>query len=87
MVMFFAPLRVFGPLALLLFLASVATGVYHFFVHERHTLQEMDIILFVAGAAVLTIGMLAELTVRQRSPSERELRYWRRVYHEDDDSQ
>jgi len=86
MIMFFAPLRILGPLAALFFGTSMITGGYHFFIHSRHTLQEMDIILFVAGAAVLTIGMLAELMVRQRVTSDRELRYWRRIYHEDEAS-
>jgi glycosyltransferase involved in cell wall biosynthesis len=86
MIMFFAPLRIFGPLALLVFVTSVVSGAYHLFIHPHHTLQEMDIILFVAGAAVLTIGMLAELMVRQRATSDWELRYWRRIYHEDEAS-
>lgn len=86
MIMFFAPLRIFGPLAALIFVTSVVSGAYHFLIHPHHTLQEMDVILFVASAAVLTIGMLAELMVRQRSTSDRELRYWRRIYHEDEAS-
>jgi glycosyltransferase involved in cell wall biosynthesis len=84
MVMLFAPLRVLGPLAVGLLLASALTGGYHFFIHSGHTLQEMDIICFVAGATVMTVGMLGELAVRRRPTSDREVRYWRRIYDEDD---
>jgi len=87
MVMFFAPLRIFGPLSALLLVASMVTGYYHFFVAAQHTLQEMDIILFVGGVGILTIGMLAELMIRQRATNELELRYWRQIFHEDADSE
>jgi len=86
MVMFFAPLRILGPFAALFFLAGIVSGGYHFCLSDSHTLQEMDIILFVVGMAFVTIGMLAELTVRQRATADRELRFWHQVYHDDDDA-
>lgn len=86
MVMFFRPLRVFGPLAVLLLLASIGSGIYHALIDVKRTLQEFDIILFVAGIVTLSIGMLAELVIRQRQTNDRELDYWRQVYQETDTS-
>jgi glycosyltransferase involved in cell wall biosynthesis len=82
MVMFFKPLRVFGPLSLLIVLAGIASGLYHALVAPQRTLQQMDIILFVAGIVAFAIGMLSELVVRQRQTNDRELDYWRQVYRE-----
>ncbi len=82
MVMFFVPLRIFGPLAILLLLASIGFAISHF--HRTGGLQQSDIILFVAGVVTLSIGMVAELVVRQRQTNDRELEYWRQVYHEAD---
>ena len=84
MVMFFKPLRVFGPLALLILLAGIGSGLYHALIAEQQTLEQMDVILFVAGLVALSIGMLAELVVRQRQTNDRELDYWRQVYREAD---
>jgi len=84
MVMFFKPLRMLGPLATCILVASIIFGLYHALIDKLHTLQEMDIILFVAGVVTLSIGMLAELVVRQRQTNDRELNYWRQVYHETD---
>jgi glycosyltransferase involved in cell wall biosynthesis len=82
MVMFFKPLRVFGPLSLLVLLAGVGSGLYHALVAPQRTLQQMDIIIFVAGIVAFSIGMLSELVVRQRQTNDRELDYWRQVYRE-----
>jgi len=84
MVMFFKPLRMLGPLATAILVASIISGFYHALIAKTRTLQEMDIILFVAGVVTLSIGMLAELVVRQRQTNDRELDYWRRIYHETD---
>jgi glycosyltransferase involved in cell wall biosynthesis len=82
MVMFFRPLRIFGPLSIVLLLASIGFAIFH--LHYTKSLQQSDIILFVAGIVTLSIGMVAELVVRQRQTNDRELEYWRRVYHEAD---
>ena len=58
-------------------------AIFHF--HHTRGLQQSDIILFVAGIVTLSIGMVAELVVRQRQTNDRELDYWRRVYHEADE--
>ena len=63
-------------------LASIAFAGFHF--HHTKSLQQSDIILFIAGIVTLSIGMVAELVVRQRQTNDRELEYWRRVYHEAD---
>jgi len=86
MIMFFKPLRVFGHLSLLILLGGIISGLYHALMAEQRTLQQMDIILFVAGLVALSIGMLAELVVRQRQTSEREIAYWRQVYREVDET-
>ena len=85
MVMFFKPLRMLGPLATAILVASIISGFYHALIAKTRTLQEMDIILFVAGVVTLSIGMLAELVVRQRQTNDRELEYWRQVYQEAND--
>jgi glycosyltransferase involved in cell wall biosynthesis len=82
MVMFFRPLRFFGPLALVLLAASIGMGIWDFL--RTHSLQEVDILLFVAGVVTLSLGMITELVVRQRQTSEREIDYWREVYRESD---
>jgi glycosyltransferase involved in cell wall biosynthesis len=66
MVMYFRPLRIFGPLALLLGLAAVAKGVWDWRFSDARTLQESDIILATASLVTLVVGLLADLIVAQR---------------------
>jgi glycosyltransferase involved in cell wall biosynthesis len=66
MVMYFRPLRIFGPLAALLGLAAVAKGFYDWRVSDARTLQESDIILATASLVTLVVGLLADLVVAQR---------------------
>ena len=82
MVMFFQPLRFFGPVALVLMAASVGLGIFDFL--RTGSLQQAEIMVFVAGVVTLSIGMVAELVVRQRQTNDRELDYWREVYRETD---
>jgi glycosyltransferase involved in cell wall biosynthesis len=82
MVMFFQPLRFFGPLALVLMAGSVVLGIVDFL--RTGSLQQGEIMLFVAGVVTLSIGVVAELVVRQRQTNDRELDYWREVYRETD---
>ena len=82
MVMYFQPLRFLSPLAGLLLLGGVGLGIYDFFFSELHTLQEIDVILFVGGLIVLSMGLVTELVVRQRATNDRELDYWRQINRE-----
>lgn len=65
MVTYFRPLRVFGPLGLLLIAGSVAKGVHDLAVVEKG-LQESTIVLSVGGLLVLLLGLLADLIVAQK---------------------
>ncbi len=66
MIMYFRPLRVFLPLAILIAGFAGAKMSYDFFISPKHTLQESDIIVAVAGIMTLVIGLLADLVVAQR---------------------
>jgi len=61
MVMYFRPLRVFLPLSVLLLVMAVVKS----FVSYVYTasLQESDIVLFVAALVVIALGLLADLIV------------------------
>jgi glycosyltransferase involved in cell wall biosynthesis len=66
MIMYFRPLRVFVPLAVIMGVAAIAKSCYDFFIHPKHSLEESDIILAVAALMVLAIGLLADLIVAHR---------------------
>ena len=61
-VMYFNPLRVFVPLSLTLFLASLITLLFRLF--SGGGLLAASLILFVSAIQVLTTGMLADLIVK-----------------------
>ena len=63
---YFRPLRVYGPLALLLIAVGVLKSLYDFFIHAKHSLEESDIIIICTGVLVAAIGLLADLIVAQR---------------------
>ena len=65
MVMYFRPLRVFGPFAGLLFLLTVLKAIYDVSVVAAG-LQESTLIMAMTSVIVLTTGMLADLIVAQR---------------------
>lgn len=65
LVMYFRPLRIFAPLALLLGLLAVGKGAYDVFVHPKHTLQESDLFLGITAVLVLVLGLIADLIVAQ----------------------
>lgn len=69
MIMYFRPLRVFLPLSVFIFAFSSLKMSYDFFLSPKHTLQESDIIIAVAGFMTLVIGLLADLVVAQRRES------------------
>jgi len=80
MVTFFRPFRFFGPVALVLLAASLSMGIWDFL--DTGSLQEIDVLLFIAGVVTLSLGMITELIVRQRATNDRELDYWHEVYRE-----
>jgi len=65
-IMYFRPLRIFGPLASGLFVVALAKGYYSWRLSGKGTLQESDIILAVGAVIVLVLGLLADLIVAQR---------------------
>jgi hypothetical protein len=66
MVMYFRPLRIFGPLAALLGLAALGKGVWDWRFSPARTLQESDVVLATAALVTLVVGLLADLIVAQR---------------------
>ncbi len=60
-VLYFRPLKVFGPLAGLVLAAGAAKSVWSF--RTTGSMQESDIVVFVAGFMTLMLGMLAEVIV------------------------
>lgn len=66
MATYFRPLRVYGPLGILILLIGVASSLYNRFVYPKHTLQESDIIIICTGILIIAIGLLADLIVAQR---------------------
>lgn len=65
MVMYFKPLRVFGPLAFLLFVLGVFKTITDLGVVGQG-LQESTLIIFMTAVMVLTTGLLADLIVAQK---------------------
>jgi len=65
-IMYFRPLRIFGPVATALFVLAAAKGWYSWRLSGQGTLQESDIILAVGAIIVLVLGLLADLIVAQR---------------------
>ncbi len=68
MVMYFKPLRVFGPLALLILLLAVGKTVTDI-AWQGGGIQESTIIMYMTGILVGMVGMLADLIVAQKSLS------------------
>ncbi len=66
MVTYFRPLRVYGPVSLLLLVGGTVKSFVDFFYVSKHSLQESDIILICSGIVVGAVGLLADLIVAQR---------------------
>lgn len=66
MITYFRPLRVYGPLSLVLLFIGIVKSIYDIFFHDKHTLEESDIILICTGIIIGAIGLLADLIVAQR---------------------
>jgi glycosyltransferase involved in cell wall biosynthesis len=60
-VMYFNPLRIFGPLALVIFVLGLLSAIRNFSLY--HTIQQSDIIIFMTATVTLTLGLLADLIV------------------------
>jgi polyisoprenyl-phosphate glycosyltransferase len=69
MIMYFRPMRIFGPLSFLLGAAAVAKGWWDWQWSPKRTLQESDVVLAVASLMTLVVGLLADLIVAQRRES------------------
>lgn len=61
MVMYFKPLRVFGPASFILFGLGIFKSIHSF--NSTGTLQESDIIIFMAAVMVTALGLIADLIV------------------------
>lgn len=65
-VMYFRPLRVFLPLSLGVAGLGAVKAWYSFWISEKHTLQESDIVILLAALMIGVVGLLADLIVAQR---------------------
>lgn len=65
MITFFRPLRVYMPVAGILFFGGLLKSLIDLTLLERRSLQESDIILICCGVLIAGIGLLAELIVSQ----------------------
>lgn len=61
MVLYFRPLKIFLPLAGLLMTSGVLKSLWSF--HSTGSMQESDIVVFVAGFMTAMLGLLAEVIV------------------------
>ncbi|MFT6363894.1 MAG: glycosyltransferase involved in cell wall biosynthesis [Planctomycetota bacterium] len=60
-VVYFNPLKVFYPVATLLFFALAATVINDLFLVETPNLSDKTVLLFVAFIQILSVGLLADL--------------------------
>ena len=60
-VIYFNPLKVFYPVALLISLMFAASLGYDFFIEDPANLGDKTVLLFVALVQVLSVGLLADL--------------------------
>lgn len=67
MVMYFKPLRVFGPASFALFTLGIIKSILSF--RYTGTLQESDIIILMAAVMVTGLGLIADLIVSYHSRS------------------
>jgi len=62
-IMYFNPLKIFAPLATIIFLFGLTTTIYHLTV--RHLVKESDVIILMTALFILNLGLLADLIVAQ----------------------
>jgi glycosyltransferase involved in cell wall biosynthesis len=65
MVMYFNPLKVLMPVALVLLVLGVGKGIYDVAAHPFHIAID-TVLIFVAGLIIATLALLADLIVRSR---------------------
>jgi glycosyltransferase involved in cell wall biosynthesis len=58
-IMYYRPLKIFGPVSLALLLAGLVRGCYNTVVH--HNLTTVDLLLLLTGIIIAAIGLLADL--------------------------
>ena len=64
--MYFNPLKVLMPIALVLLGLGAAKAVYDVAVHPLHVADD-TVLIFVSGLIIATLALLADLIVRSRS--------------------
>lgn len=67
MVMYFKPLRVFGPMTIFLFIFAIIKSILS--LAYTATLQESDIIIFMAAVMMGALGLIADLIVSYHNRS------------------
>jgi glycosyltransferase involved in cell wall biosynthesis len=65
MVMYFNPLKVLMPVALVLIGLGIAKGIFDIVVHPLHIATD-TVLIFVSGLIIATLALLADLIVRSR---------------------
>ena len=65
MVMYFNPLKVLMPLALVLLGLGIAKGIYDVVVHPLRVADD-TVLIFVTGLIIASLALLADLIVRSR---------------------
>ena len=65
MVMYFNPLKVLMPVALVLIGVGIVKGVYDLIVHRLHFAAD-TVLIFLTGLIIATLALLADLIVRSR---------------------
>jgi glycosyltransferase involved in cell wall biosynthesis len=66
MVTYFRPLRVFGPVSVILLGLGMISSIYNLIRPEKPSLEESDIILLCTGLIIGAMGLLADLIVATR---------------------
>lgn len=64
-IMYFDPLRIFIPVALIFFVASLAVGIISYM--QGQLMDVTTVVLFVTGVQIITIAMLADMLNRRIS--------------------
>ena len=62
--MYYQPLKIFGPVSLVLLLAGLGRGGYNAIVHRN--LTTVDLLLLLTGIIIAAIGLLADLIDKRR---------------------
>jgi hypothetical protein len=66
MVTYFRPLRVFGPVSVILLGLGMISSILNLIRPDKASLEESDIILLCTGLIIGSMGLLADLIVATR---------------------